>query len=56
MTHEELLARIDDQDFAYDYLASAVRTVVILCKKWEDKGSFCIPIENVINAIEKELK
>lgn len=30
MTHEKLLGRIDDQDFAYDYLASALRAVVEL--------------------------
>ena len=30
MTHEELLASIDDQEFAYDNLANALRAVVEL--------------------------
>jgi hypothetical protein len=32
MTHEELLASIDDQEFAYDTLANALRAVVELHK------------------------
>ena len=65
MTHEELLKDIDDQEFAYDALANALRAVVEL--HYEDIGT---PIDDpisvcdwckvaypcpTIQAIEKEL-
>ena len=53
MTHDELLARINIVgDTSLD---AALRAVVELCDKWETKGSYCLPIEDVIQAIEKEL-
>ncbi len=66
MTHEELLKDIDDQEFAYDALANALRAVVEL--HYEDIGT---PIDDpisvcdwckvaypcpTIQAIEKELQ
>lgn len=38
MTHDELLASIDDQEFAYDTLANALRAVMELHKPeyWEN--------------------
>jgi len=62
MTHDELLARVnDDEKFLEQYFGakfkgqSALRAVVELCDKWETKGSYCLPIDSVIQAIEKEL-
>lgn len=62
MTYEKLLANINDQEFAYDTLANALRAVVELHKP---NGSFCnvcgeelFPEEYpcpTIQAIQKEL-
>lgn len=67
MTHEELLAKIDYElkvaefedicgDGGHPPTHRALRAVVELCNKWETKGSYCLPIEDVIRTIEKELK
>ena len=56
MTHDELLAICDNYDFKDSIEpVKALRAVVELCNKWETKGSYCIPINDVIQAIEKEL-
>ena len=56
MTHDELLAICDNYDFKDSIEpVKALRAVVELCNKWETKGSYCIPIGDVIQAIEKEL-
>jgi len=66
---DELLAKIDynqvegtwDIDMKsqrFDLVAQnyrALRAVVELCNKWETKGSYCLPIGDVIQAIENEL-
>ena len=36
MTHEELLKDIDDQEFSYDTLATALRAVVELHRTWDE--------------------
>ena len=65
MTHEELLKDIDDQEFAYDILATALRAVVELHTTftpefgggidycWADDRPYPCP---TIQAIEKELE
>jgi hypothetical protein len=65
MTHEELLKDIDDQEFAYDTLATALRAVVELHTTftpefgggidycWADDRPYPCP---TIQAIEKELE
>ena len=63
MTHEELLKDIDDQEFAYDILASALRAVVELHKPIE-YTPYCEGCDLLrryypcptIQAIEKELQ
>ena len=70
MTHEELLAKINDQEFAYDTLANALCSVVELHKPYQHEVVsyvFCkgctidldlappYPCET-IQAIEKELR
>jgi hypothetical protein len=69
MTHEKLLANINDQEFAYDTLANALQAVVELHKPFirEDKVVVCFQSCNhhlgyaqpypcpTIQAIEKEL-
>lgn len=61
MTHEELLKDIDDQEFAYDNLASALRAVVELHSPVEEpEGLDCGYCASAypcptIEAIEKEL-
>ena len=59
MTHEELLEILEHtaQDgMADEPILKALRAVVELCNKWESKGSYCLPIEDVIQAIKKELE
>ena len=64
MTHEELLARIDDQEFAYDNLARSLMAVVELHKPEEQEHKQYEKCWNcnllypcpTIQAIEKELK
>lgn len=65
ITHDELLIKIDDstnglkhEDIFPLLLANtnALRAVVKLCNKWENRGSYCLPIEDIIKAIEKELR
>ena len=60
MTHDELLKAIDkysDTRSLIDTIAwKSLKSVVELCDKWESKGSYCLPIEDVIKAIEKEIK
>jgi hypothetical protein len=60
MTHDQLLAKIDGltymllpDEIPFEY--KALRAVVELCDKWETRGSYHIPIEDIIQAIEKEL-
>jgi hypothetical protein len=61
MTHEELLANINDQEFAYDTLANALRAVVELHKldQWGEECKHCdngsYPCET-IQAIGEQLK
>lgn len=57
MTYEELLAKIEHfRNVPFDPLLDALRAVVELCNKWETKGSYCLPIEDVIKVIEGEIK
>ena len=60
ITNDELLIKIDnfEPDDELDSVKSmnALRAVVELCNKWEKKGSYCLPIEDIIKAIEKELR
>lgn len=61
MTHEELLAKMatiahtKDANIARNDYLLALRAVVELCNKWETKGSYCLPIEDVIKVIEGEI-
>jgi hypothetical protein len=54
VTRDELLLNLTSAGETSIYVA--LRAVVELCNKWETKGSYCLPIEDVIKAIEKELK
>lgn len=67
MTHDELLAKIDSVFYEEEGglqldLAGvnnqyrAIRAVVELCNFLDKKGRCCVPVEEVIDAIEKELK
>ena len=67
MTYEELLKDIDDQEFAYDTLATCIRAVVELHKAYESmQGTACLECSEddyacpypcpTIQAIEKELQ
>lgn len=62
MTPEELLAKIKTGNeflgikYAPDSHTFALRRIVELCRKWDRKGSYCLPIEDIIQAIERELK
>jgi hypothetical protein len=57
MTHEELLAKVDTLEARYtDYPTYlALRAVVELCNFLDKKGHCCVPVKEVIQAIEKEL-
>lgn len=68
MTHDELLAKIDYylvptnklsgdegvKNFAIGFM-QALRAVVELCNFLDKKGHCCVPVKEVIQAIEKEL-
>ena len=61
MTHDELLAKMKElsRTFAYEpnlNFESALRAVVELCNFLDKKGHCCVPVKEVIQAIEKELK
>jgi hypothetical protein len=57
MTHGELLAKIDYdiEGNPYDEYMSALRAVVILCDFLDKKGKSCVPVEEIIHTIEREL-
>jgi hypothetical protein len=57
MTHDELMAKIDYdiEGNPYDEYMSALRAVVELCNFLDKKGHCCVPVKEVIQAIEKEL-
>jgi hypothetical protein len=62
VTHEELLARIDDDEKSLEQYfggkfkgQSALRAVVTLCDFLDKKGRCCVPVQEVIDAITKEL-
>lgn len=56
MTYEELLAKIEQfRNVPFDPLLDALHAVVELCNKWETKGSYCLPIEDVIKVIEGKI-
>jgi hypothetical protein len=59
MTHDELLAKIDnfEPDYELDSVNSmnALYAVVELCNFLDKKGHCCVPVKEVIQAIEKEL-
>ena len=60
MTHDELLAKMKElsRTFAYEpnlNFESALRAVVELCNFLDKKGHCCVPVKEVIQAIEKEL-
>jgi hypothetical protein len=54
MTHDELLKRI--AIVGDTSIEEALRAVVILCDFLDKKGRSCVPVEEIIHAIEKELK
>ena len=63
MTHDELLEEINeaiaDFDLKFDNgnpYYKALRAVVELCNFLDKKGHCCVPVKEVIQAIEKELK
>jgi hypothetical protein len=60
MTHDELLADIDtkillSEHTIYPIYMQAFRAVVELCNFLDKKGHCCVPVKEVIQAIEKEL-
>jgi hypothetical protein len=59
MTHDELRDYIDKFDAAgmvNEPAVKALRAVVELCNFLDKKGHCCVPVKEVIQAIEKELK
>ena len=60
MTYEELLATIKSRNYrqsrTLDTPYIALTAVMELCKEWQARESNCLPIEDVIQAIERELK
>ena len=58
MTHDELRDYIDKFDAAgmvNEPAVKALRAVVKLCNFLDKKGHCCVPVKEVIQAIEKEL-
>lgn len=53
MTHDELLQRIGI--VGDTSIEEALRAVVTLCDFLNKKGKCCVPVQEVIDAIEKEL-
>lgn len=53
MTHDELLQRINI--VGDTSIEEALRAVVVLCDFLDKKGRCCVPVQEVIQAIEKEL-
>ena len=53
MTHDELLQRI--AIVGDTSIEEALRVVVELCNFLDKKGHCCVPVKEVIQAIEKEL-
>jgi hypothetical protein len=67
MTHDELLTKIDSVFYedeggmqldlaGFNNQYRAIRAVVELCNFLDKKGHCCVPVKEVIQAIEKELK
>jgi hypothetical protein len=59
MTHDELRDYIDKFDAAgmvNEPAVKALRAVVELCNFLDKKGHCCVPVKEVIHAIERELK
>jgi hypothetical protein len=67
MTHDELLAKINYEleaaefedrcgDGGHPPTHKALRAVVELCNFLDKKGHCCVPIKEIIQAIEKELQ
>ena len=67
MTHYELLTKIDSVFYedeggmqldlaGFNNQYRAIRAVVELCNFLDKKGHCCVPVKEVIQAIEKELK
>jgi len=59
MTYEELLADIASKNYRESRTPetpyAALRAVVEMCKTWETRGSYSLPIKSVIDVIEQEL-
>lgn len=59
MTHDELLARIKEGQWVdrqeMMVRSNALRAVVELCNFLDKKGHCCVPVKEVIQAIEKEI-
>lgn len=57
MTHDELLAICDNYSFKDSAEpVKALRAVVTLCDFLDKKGRCCVPVQEIIQAIEKELQ
>lgn len=60
MTHDELLTRIKEGQWVdrqeMMVRSNALRAVVELCNFLDKKGHCCVPVKEIIQAIEKELK
>jgi NTP pyrophosphatase (non-canonical NTP hydrolase) len=61
VTNEELLEIIDVElrgpsDDCWHEGAKALRAVVTLCNFLDGKGRCCVPVQEIIDAIKKELE
>ena len=55
MTKEELFYLIEEEA-SYQKLIDALRAVAELSLQWEAKGSYCIPIQDIMQTIQTKLQ